>query len=557
MPALAFRDAREHGIPVDETLAHADAVKSFGYYDKLDSAVQYTHIIDPAMDDGYHLLAANAVGVRPSLVTALYARHIAAHQKPDGRWVTGDTRPPQSYSPFTATAISLHAIQLYGHPSLAADTEARVKHASAWLAANAAHTTEGRTYQLLGMAWAGADRSSLGRLAQELKATQQTDGGWNSRDGRASDAYSTGEALVALHDAAGISPSDAVWQRGLQYLLSTQAADGSWHVESRLRPPAPVSPPYLETGYPYGDDQFISTTGASLAVMALARALGPARKLTTAVLTEATPENVEPWAETVLFGSPADVRALLDKGFDPNSLTQGGGTTALMLAMPDLEKAKLLIERGANVNGRSKSKFSPLMVAANYPGSTATMRLLLDRGAQVRLPKSQGAPMFNASPFFLAAMAGNIAMLRPLREAGDDPNSKMNLIGMFPSTPLLGVTTWGDAVLVRGLLDCGATVDQADDDGITPLGWAAIGNQPEVARILIEHGADVNHVDKKGMTPLLYAASIDFGSSTMIDLMVKAGANLAARNPEGLTALELANKYKHTHLVSSLTKTSN
>ena len=44
-------------------------------------AVQYTHIIDPAMNDGYHLLAADAVSVRPSLVTALYARHIAAHQK--------------------------------------------------------------------------------------------------------------------------------------------------------------------------------------------------------------------------------------------------------------------------------------------------------------------------------------------------------------------------------------------------------------------------------------------------------------------------------------------
>ena len=54
----------------------------------------------------------------------------------------------------------------------------------------------------------------------------------------------------------------------------TQAADGSWHVVSRLHPPASVSPPYFESGYPYGHDQFLSALAADWAVMALARALG-------------------------------------------------------------------------------------------------------------------------------------------------------------------------------------------------------------------------------------------------------------------------------------------
>lgn len=98
----------------------------------------------------------------------------------------------------------------------------------------------------------------------------------------------------------------------------------------------------------------------------------------------------------------------------------------------------------------------------------------------------------------------------------------------------------------------GAPVDQTDDDGITPLGWSAIGHRPEIARILIEHAADVNHVDKKGMTPLLYAASIDFGDSSLIDLLLKSGANTAARTSEGLTALDLARKYKQAQLVKVL-----
>src|SRR5207248_1486643 len=191
------------------------------------------------------------------------------------------------------------------------------------------------------------------------------------------------------------------------FLLSAQAPDGSWHVVSRMLPPAPVSPPYFETGYPYGHDQFISSMAASWAVMAFTRALGPARKLEPPVLAEAAPAAIEPWAETVLFGAPAEVRSLLHSKFDPNSATKAGGTSALMLAMPDLDKAKLLMDGGANVNGRSKSKFSALMVAAQYPGSTPTMRFLLDRGAKVRLAEGDGAPLFNASPLMLAALAGN------------------------------------------------------------------------------------------------------------------------------------------------------
>src|SRR5579864_1354778 len=116
LPALAFRAAREHGVAVDETAAHADAAAAFGYLSNLERAVEYSYIIDPSLDDGYTLIAASAAGVRPSLVTAVYCRLIAARQEPDGRWDTIDDRPPQSYSPFTATAVAMKALQLYGHP---------------------------------------------------------------------------------------------------------------------------------------------------------------------------------------------------------------------------------------------------------------------------------------------------------------------------------------------------------------------------------------------------------------------------------------------------------
>ena len=550
-PALAFRTAREHGLPVDEQAAHADAAAAFGFYSNFERAVEYTHVIDPALNDSYSMIAANAAGVRPSLVTAVYARLVAARQEPDGHWETGDVRPPQSFSPFTTTAISLRAIQLYGHPSQKADIQARVARAQSWLVSHQPRETEERVYQLLGASWAAADKATLGKMATELKGTQQADGGWSSLDGRSSDAYSTSHALVALQEAGGVDVRDSTWQRGIAYLLSTQATDGSWQVSSRMHPPAPVSPKYFETGHPYGHDQFISAMGESLAVIALATALGPA-KPKPLVLKEAEPAGIEPWAETLLFGSAAEVKKLLNGGFDPNSATKAGGVTALMLAVPDVDKVKLLIDRGANADARTKNRYSALLVAAQYPGSGAAMNLLLDHGARVRLPKGQGAPLFNAFPIMLAAYSGNSEIIGRLHTEGDRVDDKMVFLGIFPETPLLQLATTHRINSVRALLDAGAKVDETDDDGITVLSWAAIGNRVDMARLLIERGADVNHVDKKGMTPLLYAASIDFGDSAMVDLLLQSGARTSARTKEGLTALALARKYHHAHLLVSL-----
>src|SRR5258708_16072712 len=73
LPAMAFRVAREHGLQVDETLARADAAHAFAPFASLDRAVQYTHIIDPALDDGSRLLAMDAAGVRPNTSTPVYS----------------------------------------------------------------------------------------------------------------------------------------------------------------------------------------------------------------------------------------------------------------------------------------------------------------------------------------------------------------------------------------------------------------------------------------------------------------------------------------------------
>jgi ankyrin repeat protein len=552
LPVIALKAAREHGIPVDEAAAQASLIHTFRMYSNLDRAVQYTHIIDPAGDDGERLAVASAAGVRPSVVTAVYARHVAGRQMADGHWYAFDNRPPQSESKFSVTALTLRALQLYSHPSLAADTKARVEKARAWLDSHKPRNTEDRTYQLFGLLWAGGDNGRRATLAKQLIATQQSDGGWNSIDGRTSDAYSTGTALMALHDAGGVAITDPAWQRGLAFLLKTQKADGTWFVESRLHPPAQVSPPFFETNHPYGHDQFISLMGECWAVTALAAALGPGQVRDAPELKEAAPVGVEPWAETILFGTVEQVRGLLDKKFDPNSATKSGGTTALMLAMPDLEKATLLLDRGAKINARSKSRYSALLVAAQYPNASPVIRKLLASGAEVKLPKGAGSPMFGAFPLALATLAGNAEILKALKGAGDQVDGSFVLVGLAPITPLVYAVSFEDARVVEALLDAGAKLDQTDDDGLTPLSWAAIGNRVETARAMIARGANVNHADKRGYTPLHYAASIDFGDSAMIELLLKSGAKADAKTGEGATARELAGKYAHRRLMAAI-----
>src|SRR6186997_1764548 len=163
-PALAYRLAREHGIPVDEAIARADAAKAFTFAD-VDRAIQYSYVIEPAMDDAYRMVAAHAAGVPPNLGTAIYARLLISRQNPDGDWDGFHQRPPSSYSRFTMAALGLRAVQLYHHASQKTAAEAAVARARKFLETQQPKATEEQAYRLIGLKWAGADRASLQRLA--------------------------------------------------------------------------------------------------------------------------------------------------------------------------------------------------------------------------------------------------------------------------------------------------------------------------------------------------------------------------------------------------------
>jgi hypothetical protein len=107
---------------------------------------------------------------------------------------------------------------------------------------------------------------------KELLAMQHSDGDWPQTPYLGSDAYGTGQVLYTLHEL-GVSARAAPYRRAVQYLLRSQNDDGSWHVRSR----SARFQPYFESGFPHGNDQWISSAATAWASMGLACAIGDAR----------------------------------------------------------------------------------------------------------------------------------------------------------------------------------------------------------------------------------------------------------------------------------------
>ena len=551
LPEIPIKMARERGVAFDEKVAQETTAAAFAYLKDLDAAVQGHDYID-VFFDGLALDTAKVVGVGPNLSTDAYAQFIASRQLYDGSWPTMDGRPPQAHSPFTVTAICAKAISNYLPARLKVEQETRVRHAREWLLKAQPRTTEDKAFQLLGLRWTGAGEDARQKAARQLLAEQREDGGWSQLPALSSDAYATGEVLVALLEGAGLPTSDTAYQRGLRFLLKSQQPDGSWRVKSRLNPPAPVSPPYVDVEFPYQHDQFISIMGTSWAITAMLHAVPPqaGQASKQSALPDFAPAEQAEWARVALNGSAAELKKLLDSGMKPDAKT-AEGTTALMLAARDLDKVKLLVARGADVNARAATGLTPLMVAARHRGNAEVVRLLLKNGARPNADK--GVEVRNdASALFFAVMGGDRQIVGALLDAGARLEGRMKILGTFYTRPLAYATFSGDTAMVEYLLVKGANPDDTDDDGITALGAAAINNHAGVVQVLLAYGAKVDHVDKLGMTPLLYAASIDFGDTAVIEKLIAAGADLKAKTRQGMTALDLARNYNYSTMTSLL-----
>ena len=216
----------------------------------------------------WQLIGLGSDGQEANYFTDIAANYIAATQSLDGSWPDRWNRPPLEYSPVSATAVAIRALDLYGFSSRRQEFNARVANAVAWLVKTQPAASEESAMRLLGLVWGRASRAAIDEAANRLASLQRPDGGWAQLPALESDAYATGQTLVALRESGRFQPASPAFIKGVKYLLGTQQPDGSWHVRGRSLPLQPL----FESGFPHGRDQWISAAGTSWAAMALSLA---------------------------------------------------------------------------------------------------------------------------------------------------------------------------------------------------------------------------------------------------------------------------------------------
>ncbi len=201
--------------------------------------------------------------------TTAAAEYFLKYQNDQDHWTSHTDRPPSEASNFTANFLGLYTLAAYAADDQKDRAAARKAQVRDWLLATKPDDTEDRVFRLWALKYADVADADLQSAMAELLANQRPDGGWSQTDDLESDAYATGTALAVLHSAGEMAADSEAYQRGLKFLLSSQLADGSWHVVSRSKP----FQTYFESGYPHGKDQFISIAAGGWATLALLHAL--------------------------------------------------------------------------------------------------------------------------------------------------------------------------------------------------------------------------------------------------------------------------------------------
>ncbi|KND59944.1 Ankyrin repeat [Candidatus Burkholderia verschuerenii] len=141
-----------------------------------------------------------------------------------------------------------------------------------------------------------------------------------------------------------------------------------------------------------------------------------------------------------------------------------------------------------------------------------------------------------AREVFDVARRGDAAMLDALLAKGLPPNLRND-----KGDSLVMLASYhGHADAVRVLLEHKADANLRNDNGQTPIAGAAFKGFTDVIETLLSHGADVEGASPDGRTTLMIAAM--FNRVEIVDLLIARGANPDARDANGFSARDAAEK---------------
>ena len=252
---------------------------------------------------------------------------------------------------------------------------------------------------------------------------------------------------------------------------------------------------------------------------------------------------------TLLLTSGADVHA---------REVERNNWTSLHIAAERLqtECARVLLAHGAEVDARDSMQWTALIWAtfsAGRPGSGATVRLLLEHGADVHVEGKDGESALSQAGWVGSADTIRVLLewgagsheehLRDAFHAAFTDNNQDKVFLFIEAGLKIGLA---EAVLLQDW-DCihrllAETVSQEEKN--TALVIAAGKSSSDVVRFLLKNDADPN-ASFHGDTALMRAYWYPWGVREKIEFLLEAGADVNARNAEGETPFTLQNDWGH------------
>lgn len=147
------------------------------------------------------------------------------------------------------------------------------------------------------------------------------------------------------------------------------------------------------------------------------------------------------------------------------------------------------------------------------------------------------------STIFEIVKSGDVAALKQALTNGIDIETRDN----DGNTAIMLAAHSGNLQMVNALIDAGADVNARDDLGWAPLIKAVYNAEmkrgfADVVQALLDARANIEAPIGYGVRPLMLAAG--YGETAVVEVLLKAGADVLARNEGGLTALMMV-KQKH------------
>ncbi|KAF4981042.1 hypothetical protein FZEAL_3094 [Fusarium zealandicum] len=239
------------------------------------------------------------------------------------------------------------------------------------------------------------------------------------------------------------------------------------------------------------------------------------------------------------------IERLLRFGANPDATGKEYGN-ALTAAAYDGRKdiVQMLLDANANVN----SPDGWALQTAAEQGHMEIVDLLLKSGADVNACTTH-EDMTQGTALQAAIEAGKNEIVDVLLEHGADPD----LGGGDLTCPIIAAASKSEGDIVRRLVEAKADVNVVGGPyNSTPITYAATSLPQSSIRLILDAGADINFADEDGDTALILAASSGGDDYESVQFLLESGADVLIRNKANQNALEVAVKMEESECVKVL-----